>query len=250
MKFALLFLTLVSCSTCILRQATATNSFHAEYEISRGSLTVGSLERTLMISDTREYHLISTMSSAGLAGLFLKLDSTEISRGTIIDGKVRAEAFSYLRKGKKEKNYNIDFDHEAKNVSNPSGKHAWKEKITTQIFDKLSYQLQLILDLESSRKEEIHYIIADRKGLKEYFIETMYTENVPTGLGLVSATKVTSTSKNSKTETSVWCARELGWIPVKVEHKDKKGNITTALLSMFKSKFNEVHLSPGKEKSP
>ena len=249
MKFTLLFLALISISICSLGQALAANSFHAEYEITRGSLTVGTLKRTLMINDTKNYHFISTITSQGLVGLFLKLDSTEISRGKIIDGKVRPETFSYSRKDKKEKNYNIDFDHDAKNVSNSGGKYAWKKKVSDQILDRLSYQLQLILDLESAPKA-IRYTIARRKGLKEYFIETMHTEDIYSGVGLVSATKVRRFSKSSKTETSVWCARELGWVPVKVEHKDKKGNITTALLSKFDSKINAMHASPEKGKSP
>ncbi len=33
--------------------------------------------------------------------------------------------------------------------------------------------------------------------------------------------------------TVVWCARELGWLPVKVEYHEKDGGVTTAVLRAF-----------------
>ena len=242
MRFMLPLIFMILASSHSAVHAMTTNSFNAEYEITRGSMVFGNLKRTLVINDENKYELISQMSAKGLADLFLKLDSTEVSHGKIIDGKVMPETFSYSRKGKKEKNFSVNFDYDVSTVSNPSGKYAWKAEISTLVLDKLSYQLQLMLDLEHS-PAEIHYTIADRKGLKAYIIKKIHSETIYTGLGPISATKVRRDSEKSKTVTSVWCAPKLGWIPVKVEHKDKKGNITTALLKRLESKTNGIRTS-------
>ena len=237
MRFILLSLFFVSSLEHSLAQSVTANSFNAEYKITRGSMTLGTLKRTLLITDDGHYEFVSKISSKGLASLFLKLDSKEVSSGKIIGKKVLSETFSYSRKEKQEKNFSIYFDYDLKTVSNPSGRYAWKADISSLILDKLGYQLQLMLDMENSSKT-MHYKIADRKGPKTYLIEKTYSENIYTGIGLVSTTKVKITSKNSKTKTNVWCATELDWLPVKVEHRDKKGNLTVALLTRLQPNFN------------
>ena len=48
--------------------------------------------------------------------------------------------------------------------------------------------------------------------------------------GRFDTIKLQRSKEGSKRQTTVWCAAELAWIPIKVEHRDKKGRLTTALL--------------------
>ena len=97
------------------------------------------------------------------------------------------------------------------------------------VLDKLVYQAQLMFDLGNS-PEELNYDIADKSKLKTYLIRNLGVERVETDAGHFDTVKLERASTGSQRRTRVWCASELGWLPVKVEPRDKKGAVTIAVL--------------------
>ena len=95
--------------------------------------------------------------------------------------------------------------------------------------DKLIYQAQLMIGV-ASNPSALEYTIADRGKLKQYAIANMGSEQIATPFGHFDTIKLERHEPGSKKQTTVWCARSLDWIPVKVEFRDKNGSLTTATL--------------------
>ena len=76
----------------------------------------------------------------------------------------------------------------------------------------------------------LRYAIADKNKLKDYEFKNGGTEEVVTAAGTYRAVKLSRGTTADDRQTTVWCAAGLGWLPVKVEYREKNGDITTALL--------------------
>lgn len=213
--------------------AVALTSFRAEYDLSRGVVTLGQMSRVLVIDDdTQRYRFESTMETKGLVALFADARVVEISAGRIEPAGFVPERYSYDKQGTK-KDYELEFDYTRNLVRRSDAGAAWQAAMPTRLLDKLSYQAQLMFDLASS-PQALRYDIADKSRLKEYHIQVLGSETVETGLGKFDTVKLTREKAGSKRRTVVWCAPALGWMAVKVEHRDKRGAVTTAVLSSLR----------------
>lgn len=200
-------------------------SFSAEYELSRGIVALGRMTRELRIGDDSRYVFRSTMETRGLVSLFSNARVLETSTGRIDDAQFRPETYRY-EKGDAKRDFKLGFDYAAGRVHRADG-HAWSAEMPPDLLDKLAYQAQLMVDLPA-QPTVIEYAIADRDKLKTYEIRNLGRETLDTALGRIDAVKVQRSKLNSKRRTLVWFAPDLGWIPVQVEHRDKKGATTVA----------------------
>ncbi len=107
--------------------------------------------------------------------------------------------------------------------------------------DNLMYQAALMHDLRAG-KTELNYRIADRgkdKSSQPIFAEKAIVE---TKLGRFETFKIVREHTNDKRRTIFWCAPDLGFLPVRVAHREKDGIETTALLTKYRS-FGNAALS-------
>ncbi|MEQ8234480.1 MAG: DUF3108 domain-containing protein [Gammaproteobacteria bacterium] len=206
----------------------ALESFRADYDISRGALTLGRMSRELVIDAAQgRYRFASTMETKGLVALFADARVVETSAGRFGPAGFAPESYTYDKKGKK-KDYALEFDY-ARNLVRRDDDAGWESSMPARLLDKLSYQAQLMVDLDA-RPARLRYDIADKNRLKEYLIENLGAERVETRLGEFDTVRLMRADDDSQRRTIVWCAPELGWMAVKVEHRDKKGDVTTAVL--------------------
>ncbi len=217
--------------------AAALTSFRAEYDLSLGVVTLGRMSRVLVIDDhTQRYRFESTMETRGLVALFADARVVEVSAGRIEPAGFVPERYSYDKQGTK-KDYELEFDYTRNLVRRSDAGDAWEASMPAHLLDKLSYQAQLMFDLDAA-PQALRYDIADKSRLKEYHIQVLGSETVETGLGKFDTVKLTREKAGSKRRTVVWCAAALGWMAVKVEHRDKRGAVTTAIL-------RSLHQDPG-----
>jgi hypothetical protein len=193
--------------------ATAVEPFEAEYALSRGVLTLGRMTRRLDIDAEQHYVLVSRMEATGLVSVFSADAVTEESRGRIVDERFLPTTYRYDKKGTK-RDYALRFDYARQQVAR-SDDGDWQAEMPRGLLDKLSYQAQLI---------------ADKGKLKQYLITNTGSERVETPLGRFETVRLERVDGGSARRTRVWCAQALGWLPVKVEHRDKHGDVTVALL--------------------
>ena len=202
--------------------------YNAVYDISKGVLKLGTMRRRLDFGSSGEYVFESRMETRGLAALFSAEEAIETSRGRFDGTRFLPEHYEYVRTGG-ERDFSLYFDYEAGIVRSSSRATDWVADMPVNVLDKLVYQAQLMVDL-SDQLDSLNYDIADKSKLKKYFIKNLGWEKIQTTAGRFDTIKLQRSKQGSKRQTLVWCAAELGWIPIKVEHRDKKGRLTTALL--------------------
>jgi hypothetical protein len=75
----------------------------------------------------------------------------------------------------------------------------------------------------------MRYTIADGGRLKTYDMRETGTEVLETALGTLKTLKIQRLRDPDYGEATLWCASALGYLPVKLEHRDRDG----MLISMF-----------------
>lgn len=145
---------------------------------------------------------------------------------------IQPNRYEYHRKvlGKK-RDAILQFNWSKRSVLNDIAEKPWSMDIPTGTLDKLSYQLQLRLDLISG-KNQFEYQIADGGRLKTYRFKKLGEERVKTELGEYNAIKIQrDRGENSKRETYIWLAPELDYLIVKLHQTESGGKEYTLLLN-------------------
>ena len=98
------------------------------------------------------------------------------------------------------------------------------------IMDKLLYQLAIMNDLKVG-KEQLAYTVADGGQIKIYKFNMLGEELIKTPIGVLHTLKLERQKPNSRRKTTIWCARKLNYLPVKVENIEKDGRKTIAIIN-------------------
>ncbi|MCU7798910.1 MAG: DUF3108 domain-containing protein [gamma proteobacterium symbiont of Lucinoma myriamae] len=184
----------------------------------------------------QQYHFKSYSMPIGL--LAFKKDETrdEQSEGSIIDGQIQPEHYTYLqlRNDKKRRDVELTFDWLRKEVSN-NHKHKnskWHLSIPEHTIDKLSYQLALMLKLANDPDKHFSFYVADGGKLKEYNFEVLREERVYTSLGSYKAIKIQHQRYKKGKNITLWCAPDLNYLPVKIiQEETGKPTFISTLIS-------------------
>lgn len=124
----------------------------------------------------------------------------------------------------------LRFDWQHKLVTNRVQGSEWKMAITDNTLDKLSYQLQLKLDL-LQHKQQLNYEIADGGHLKQYIFKVSGTEKIDTPMGRILATRVDVVKKTGRYQnTELWFANKWDYLLTKMVQTDSQNNQLEILL--------------------
>lgn len=134
----------------------------------------------------------------------------------------------------KNRDAELTFDWDKKRVTNNVQKTSWDMNIDQMVQDKLSYQLQLQMDLING-KEKLVYQIADGGRLKEYAFEIEGEEMLETPLGTVKTVKVKRSREKDDRVTYAWLAKDWDYLLVRLQ-QEEDGEAHTIYLS--KAKLN------------
>jgi len=209
---------------------TAPDPFVAVYQVRTGGLEVGTMTRRFQIDAGGHYRFESTVESTGLLAMLKPLRIEETSQGTWTADGLRPARYEYLRRsGKKRKQSRIDFDWAASRAVATVKDIAVDFELPAGTIDKLSYQLALMQDLAASR-EGLGYRVADLGKTKDYVLERRAQEQVKAA-GQSYVTVPVEYARDDGRRTVLWCAQTLGFLPVRIEYKEKDGALTTATLT-------------------
>ncbi len=208
--------------------------FTATYTLHGKGLTLGKMERIFTREADGNYRFSSYSYPTGLARLFRHDRIREASLFRIRDNEVQPLEYTYdHRGGKKDRQVKVIFDWDKSSITNTLGKHHWRMQTTPGVLDKLVYQLALMRHLRQG-KTQLHYRIADGGRIKDYVIQMQGKDTLETPLGSLETVRLLRQKASSKRMTTLWCAPALDFLPVRVEHREKDGNITTARLVALK----------------
>lgn len=207
--------------------------FKAVYttEFDLGVSLSGEAVRELRREDNGRWHFTSE-ASAMMAGI------REASEFDYRSGEmIRPFKYDYQRKVLgKSRRASIDFDWPAGKATNVVKDKPWKMAIDAGTQDKLSYQLQMRLDLKAGR-QSMSYQVADGGKIKTYAFAVTGEEEVKTPYGTFNTVRVVrDRGEDSDRETLLWFAPELDYLIVRLQQTESDGKTYGLLLKNLETK--------------
>ena len=240
--FAALYLPclLMAPSPAGAENVAALPTFEVEYTLYAKNTKAARIIRSLERLDENIYEYRSETKTVGLVSLFKKVHIVETSNLMVQDHLLQPVLYSYKRTGdKKKRDVSIEFNWHGRKIKNTINGDFWHMPIEPAVMDKLLYQLAIMYDLQNGHTPDT-YLIADGGGIKTYRFERLGEETVETPLGSFNTIKMLRHKPGSSRRSVFWCAPELNFLQVKVEHTEKDGSRTVAVI---KSLQGELHLS-------
>jgi hypothetical protein len=188
--------------------------FIAKYDLLKKSDSVGEAIRKLNYTTEN----LANYSYRTEASWFVFTDIRKETSIANVDHKtVTPTHYLFERKGTgKDKKYEWTFDVENSLATDLKKEKQLPIKFPEKIQDKLSYQLQLRLDLikDSSQKQYIYPVISTSGSIKEYIFENEGEETITLPYGEIKALKLKRDVKDKI--TYVWFAPELNYLLVQI----------------------------------
>ncbi|MBN4079159.1 DUF3108 domain-containing protein [Beggiatoa alba] len=208
--------------------AALPEQFTAVYTVKKAGITVGETRRVLS-HENGLYLFESITRPSGIAKLFTNGQVVERSHWQFFQGKPRPQQYTFFNSGGKNKrNVTLDFDWTKNQVTNTVNGDPWRMPLEHGTSDKLLYQLRIMQDLPTT-DTSLRYPVADGGKLKYYNIEILGTERIRTPLGIFTTTRLRYTK--GRRQTTLWCAEELQYLPVRIEQRKGNDSPVTAVLT-------------------
>lgn len=137
----------------------------------------------------------------------------------------------------------LDFDWRDHVVTGSVNDAEFSSELDGKVQDRVSLQYELMLDLLRGKASD-EYSLLDGDELKLLQVRNIGTKEVEVPYGTFTATGVQHSKKDSSRVTTLWCAEELGYLPVVIEqHRDGKLGIR-AVLTRYEPKATAVAGKP------
>ena len=205
--------------------------FHAEYNLKRNGITLGTNIRAIAKGVDGTFIYSSTTQATGIIAWFVKDQIDEYSKWRFDGQHIIPLEYVYNRHGgNKTRHVKLDFDWQHLTVTNTIDGDPWRMDIPPHAQDKLVYQLSIMVDLMNGKKD-LEYKIADGGKLKDYSFEIQGTEMLNTPLGKIKAVRIQRIG--DRRDTTVWCAPQFAYLPIRLEQQDTDGaNLTMQITSV------------------
>jgi hypothetical protein len=208
--------------------------FEANYTLYSDDTQVGLMERRFFQQGDGKYTFRSESKTTGFIALLKKVHILEQSTWDLIDSNLTPLNYTYHHtKGKKERDAEINFNWDKKQITNRVNESTWHMQTQKGIQDKLLYQLTIMSDLMSGQIPD-SYAIADGGKIKQYIFKRIADETLSTPLGEFKTIKLALNKTNKKQKTFLWCAYDLDFLPIKVTNIEKDERLSTAIIKSVK----------------
>ncbi|EPJ49493.1 MAG: hypothetical protein OFPII_00450 [Osedax symbiont Rs1] len=214
-----LLLSSISLSSYAIEAYQATYAANFKSKISFN----GTLKRSLSKTADGQWLFEDNISS-------LLASITESSQLKINQANVQPVKYHYLRKifGKKKKR-DISFDWAAKQAVNRDNKVI---QLPEHSQDRLSYQLQLQLDLQQGKRGNFSYPVIKSNSVDILKFIEVGTEYVSTPLGKIKSIKLKlDRGSNAKRETFIWFSLQHNFIITQLQQTESNGKFYSIILN-------------------
>ncbi|MEM7501049.1 MAG: DUF3108 domain-containing protein [Pseudomonadota bacterium] len=203
----------------------------ARYKI-KISIASGVLE-TNVREDGNEYVVESVLKPTGLARLLTSGTIEEMSRFSVGNDGVRPNVFASKDTLSKVDTFmDFAFDWEAGEVRGTVNEDEYRFALDGDIHDRVSIQYQLMHNLVVAADSK-DYGLMEGDELKKLTITTSEPRRLKVPFGTFEVIGVSTQAANSKRITTLWCAEELGYLPVLIEQHRKGKRIVRAALTHY-----------------
>jgi len=192
--------------------------FESRYELSIKGIPQGETRVQLEPDRPGTYLYRSLTQPKSLAAWFRDETVREQSHFEISAKGLRPLEFEYQRSSDRaDRSVTIRFDWEKNRVLNSVEGDNWSMPVPVGTLDKILVNLALMLDLQHGLTH-VEYPVADGGMLKTYRFDVINKTRIETPAGAFD-TVVVKRSREDKQSTQLWCAPELGYLPVRVERR-------------------------------
>ena len=194
----------------------------AEYKIKISVL--GGKLRTSFQSTEQGYTATSTIKATGMARLVVHGDITESSVFGDTGGGLRpAEFHSVDSLSSRGEIVDLTFDWDTQVVAGLIDGEDFSAELDGVVHDRVSLQYALMHDLMNGGHRDT-YSLQDAEKLKLLTVTNMGSDTVKVPFGTFEAIGIQHRAGNSSRVTTLWCAKELGYLPIKIE-QHRKGKL-------------------------
>jgi hypothetical protein len=200
----------------------------AEYKI-KISLLGGTLKTEVQQTDTG-FSSKSVIKPTGFASLLLKGTIEESSKFTAGSDGIRPLVYdSSDTLSKEDKFMHFDFDWAGDSLSGKINDEDFSFELSDNVHDRVSIQYELMHNLLNG-KTSGEYGLLDGEKLKQLQITTIGSKEIKTPFGKFMAIGIQHSAINSSRVSTLWCAEELGYLPVLIEqHRRGKRRVRAVL---------------------
>jgi len=204
--------------------------FMAHYQVTKGAMSVGSTTRALQDKGNGNFIFESITKPGGIAKLFTRGKVVERSYWRWQENSLIPQEYTYMNSSEQKRDVKMVFNWQNLEVTNIINGDPWTMQLEDSTLDKLLYQLAIMYDLNAG-KDSLSYKVADGGTMKLYEVVISGTERLSLDIGVFDTIKVVI-SKNNR-QTTLWCAKALQYLPVRIEQqKDDDGPVTANLIEL------------------
>ncbi|MGQ0657666.1 MAG: DUF3108 domain-containing protein [Chromatiales bacterium] len=203
--------------------------FTARYSVYSNGRELGEMTRSVSaVGAGAEFVFRSELKATrGLLAL-LRVRVVETSRWRLQGQSVLALEYEYRQSGFKTRKSQASFDWQQAIVRVVHKDQASAIEAPAGVLDKLLYQLVLMRDLGAGGS--LRYTVVDGNTLKDYPIARLGEERIDTPIGTLETIKIQYQRPGKERRTTLWCAKSLGYLPVRLDHLEKAGDQTSAII--------------------
>ena len=207
--FISLLVILLLTTSQIACTSTPLPPYEATYTTKLRGIKIKGVRKFEEVSETR--YRISWRAKA----LWMRLH--EWSEFEIVDGQVKPISYHYTRKGLgTDRPIHVSFDWSTLRASGSKGKANYEFDLVPGALDKLSYQVQMQIDLIANpNSTRFDYRVANYSRLSTYRFTYAGAEKISTHLGL-RETLVFKRDKKNK-QIRLWIAPRENYLPIRIE---------------------------------
>ncbi len=213
-------------------------AFNASYSVSKSGLTLGEMKTSLVYKgDTYKYYKTST--STGLVSWLSGDKITENAEGKFKGNYLRSTHYLYHHTSKRKNRKDQLKFLTPREVKGSYKGEAYSLKVPHHSLDRATLELALARDL-AAKKKSLKYTVVERGHHKEYHLHRQGTEKLTIGGKEYITEKLIVVRKGSERKTVFWLAKELDYMPIKIDHFEKGDAIVTKLKWFKFTKNNKV----------
>lgn len=200
----------------------------AEYRI-KISLLRGAL-RTRVDALPTGYRAESEITPTGFASILKNGSISERSEFVLTPGGIRPRHYeSDDTLSKVDKSMRFNFDWPENNVNGEINGEAFQFEMDGAVQDRVSIQFELMHQLLHGDPVS-DYAMLDGDEIKQLTVTNIGKRRVDVPYGKFEAIGIQHSAKQSSRVTTLWCVRELGFLPVIIEqHRDGKLKVRAEL---------------------
>ncbi|MDX1405428.1 MAG: DUF3108 domain-containing protein [Woeseiaceae bacterium] len=193
----------------------------AEYKV-RISVLGGSL-KTRFEATEHGYYAESVISATGMSRLIARGTINEKSWFAVRDGNVLPIQYRSADTISSDHDIvDLDFNWREQEITGFINGEDFHAPLDGEVHDRVSLQYGLMYDLLNGGEKQ-KYLLQDADELKPLTIANVGMKTVEVPYGEFSALGIQHQREGSSRVTTLWCAEELGWLPVIIEqHRNGK----------------------------